>query len=312
MLDKADLVLCYERLYEAIHKAISKKNTESLMDAAEQCEKLGPATELDLGLVNKVRPPELARELVILTILLSLPPLEEDKIKLMNLDVAKEFEKVANILLSEGPRRFILGDIVGIHDSLDVIGHRLFGYSRIIVAVHIEEKEPNKALGLYLEASPHLQDTPEAMRFINDKISKLSKTTRCWICDREIQGEDINYVYLPATINEYMRERYGKNVPYLINGNNIAVCKVCYTMIHNLSDEISKYYYNLTMEKLTMMEKHIYEKIDELISIIEKIMTRLEHIEEDMKNMEEERTRWEREIEWRISEIEKRIGMDHY
>ncbi len=261
LMGKADLALFYALFYDALVKG----TPDSFKRAAEQCRKLGASTELDLGLANKVFPPDLTRELEILAEISSLPTFDLGKIGSMDLSVADRYEGVGSLLLAEGSRRLILEDLVGLHESLNVMGFRLLGYSRIIRAVKVEENEPGNAMEIYSEALAFLQQaTPEVRDFVNNKLAKLGKTTRCWVCHREIQGEEINYVYLPASVNEYVKTRYERDAPYLIDGKRIAVCRVCYTMIRDLSDKISKYYYDQAIKEMRQMEERINARLREL------------------------------------------------
>ena len=271
LIKKAELPLFYALFYEAL----LKKTPESFKKAAEQCKKLDPGTELDLGLASRVYPPELTHELELLAELASLPGFEISKVRSMDLSVAEKYENVANILLAEGARRLILEDLVGIHEPLNVIGFRLLGYAKVIRAVKVEENEPSKAVEIYSEALAFLQQaTPEVREFVNERITKLGKSTKCWVCHREIQGEEVNYIYLPASVNDYIKSRYDKDAPYLISDNGkIAVCRVCYSMIRDLSDKISKYYYDLAIKEMRLMEERINAKIRELQARIDFMRT---------------------------------------
>lgn len=270
LASKADLALFYALFYDAL----LKKNPDAFTKAAEQCRKLDPTLKLDLGLAAEVRPLDLVHDLELLSEITSLPEFEIGKVKSMDLDVADKYEKVGNALLGEGSKRLVLEDVVGVHETLSVIGFRLLGYARIVRAAKIEESEPGKAVELYSEALAFLQQSaPEVRDYVSNKISKLSKSTRCWICHREIQGEEVNYLYLPASINEYIRSRYEKEAPYLMEEGKIAVCRVCYTMVRDLSDRISKYYYDLTLKEMRMMEERLNARIRELQARIELMRT---------------------------------------
>lgn len=262
LASKANLALFYALFYEAL----IKKTPESFRKAAEQCRRLDPGLELDLGLATRVRPPDIARELELLAELAKLPSFEVGKAKSMDLSVAEDYESVANVLLAEGSRRLVLEDVVGIHEPLNVIGFRLLGYAKIVRATKVEESEPIKAVEIYSEALAFLQQaTPEVREFVSKRIAMLGKSTKCWVCHREIQGEEVNYVYLPASLNEYIKSKYNRDAPYLISDDGkIAVCRVCYTMVRDLSDKISRYYYDLAINELKLAEERINAEIGRL------------------------------------------------
>ncbi|MEM4594557.1 MAG: hypothetical protein QXU80_05935, partial [Zestosphaera sp.] len=169
----------------------------------------------------------------------------------------------------------ILEDLVGIHEPLNVIGFRLLGYAKIIRATKVEENEPGNAVEIYSEALAFLQQaTPEVREFVNERITKLGKSTKCWVCHREIQGEEVNYIYLPASVNDYIKSKYYRDAPYLISDDGkIAVCRVCYTMVRDLSDKIAKYYYDLAIKEMRLMEERINARIRELQARVDLMRT---------------------------------------
>ncbi len=261
LVKNADLALFYLLFYDAL----IKKTSDSFRRAAEQCRKLDPGIELNLGLANKIHPPELTDELELLADLYSLPSFDLSRIKSMSPETADRYEYVANKLLGKGSRRLLLEDLVDIHEQLSVMGLKYLGYAKMIRAAKYEDTDPGRAVELYSEAESFLQQSaPDIAKLVSDKISKLGKSTKCWICGREIQGEEINYLYLPASINEYIRSRYSGETPYLISDGKVAVCKVCYTMIRGLSDEIAKYYYDQVMQQIKLLETRLEARIREL------------------------------------------------
>jgi len=262
ILRRGGEVVCYAGFY----LAVLKKTPETFAWAAEQCrELLDPAFPLDIGIAAKPTAGEIARDLELASMILSLPRFSVSDAERMDESIAQKYEKVGNVLLGEGARRLIFEDLIGIHDPLSTLGSRLLGYSRIIRAVKIEVDNPSKAVELYSEAMAYRQQAPqEIVNFVNDRLEKLSKTTKCWICHREIQGEEINYIYMPASINNYIKEKYGNEAPFLISDNKIAVCRVCYTMIFNLSNALAKEYYELAMEAIQELEARLNARISSL------------------------------------------------
>jgi len=258
---RAGEVLFYAFFYDAL----VKKTPEAFSKAAEQCRKLDPVTPLDIGTAAKPTAAELARDLEIASMIFSLPRFSIAEAGKMDEATASKYEQVGNALLGEGARRLILEDLLNIHDPLNSVGLRLLGYARIIRALKLEADNPSKAVELYSEASAYLQQAPPEVRsFVNDKLGKLSKTTKCWVCHREIQGEDVNYIYMPASVNAYIREKYGGEASFLIADSKIAVCRVCYTMVYNLSDALAKRYYELAMKALQEVEARLNARISAL------------------------------------------------
>ena len=258
---RADEVLFYALFYDAL----VRMTAESFSKALRQCRKLDPSQQLDIGLATKPIASELCKDLEIASIILSLPAFSIDAAGNMDESIASKYEEVGNRLLAEGSRRLIIEDYLKIHDPLSTIGFRLLGYSRIIRALKVETDNPAKAVELYSDALAYLQQAPaEVKKFVDSRIGKLSKTTKCWVCHREMQGEEINYIYLPASINRYIIEKYGNDSPYLMNDGAIAVCRVCYTMIYNLSDALAKNYYEQAMRALREVEARLNARISML------------------------------------------------
>lgn len=251
--------------YAVFYDALLKKTPEAFSKAAEQCRKLDPTLPLDIGVAAKPTAGELARDLELASMIFSLPRFNVNDAVKMDESIAQKYEEVGNVLLGEGSRRLILEDLLNIHDPLSAVGFRLLGYARIIRALKIEADNPSKAVELYSEAMAYLQQAPPEVRnFVNDRLGKLSKTTKCWVCHREIQGEEINYIYMPASVNNYIREKYGSEASFLITDGKIAVCRVCYTMVYNLSDALAKRYYELVMKALQEVEARLNARISSL------------------------------------------------
>jgi len=255
---RADETLFYALFYDAL----VKKTAESFSKASQQCKKLDPSWQLDIGLASKPTASELCRDLEIASMIVSLPEFSIDVARRMDESLASKYEEIGSKLLAEGSRRLIIEDYLKINDPLSTIGFRFLGYSRIVRALKIEADNPANAMELYSEAAAYLQQAPaEIKKFVDSRMGKLSKTTRCWVCHREIQGEEINYIYLPASINKYIIEKYGNDSPYIINNGTIAVCRVCYTMIYNLSDALAKKYYEQAMKALQEVEARLNARI---------------------------------------------------
>ena len=251
--------------YALFYDALVKKTAESFSRALEQCRKLDPDQQLDIGLATKPVASELCKDLEIASMIASLPAFSIDAARDMDESIASRYEEVGNKLLAEGSRRLIIEDYLKINDPLSTIGLRFLGYSRIIRALRAEADDPAKAVELYSEAIAFLQQSPaEIKKFVDTRMSKLSKTTRCWVCRREIQGEEINYIYLPASLSKYIIEKYGNESPYLISEGRIAVCRVCYTMIYNLSDALAKNYYERAIKELREVEARLSTRISML------------------------------------------------
>jgi len=262
--------------YALFYDALIKKTPEAFSKAAEACGKLESTHQLDIGIAVKPAAGDLARDLEIASMIFSLPKFDVDAVGSMDQSVASLYEKVGNRLLMEGSRRLIIEDILGIHEELNTIGLRLIGYSKVIEAFRLEADNPGRAVELYSEALSYLQQaTPEVRNYVNSKLAKLAKATKCWVCHREIQGEDVNYLYLPASINTYILEKYGAEASHLISEGRIAVCRVCYTMVYNLSDALARKYYDMAIAMIREVEARLEARIRSLESKIIRLESKI-------------------------------------
>lgn len=262
--------------YALFYDALIKRTPEAFAKAAEVCRKLDPSIQLDVGIAFKPTAGDLAKDLELLSLIFRLPRFNVSEAGSMDLSVASMYEEVGNRLIAEGSRRLVIEDLVGIHEALYTIGLRLLGYARIIRALKVEADNPTKAVELLSEAISYLQQAaPEVRSFVDNKLSKLAKATKCWVCHREIQGEDVNYLYLPASINSYILEKYGSEASHLINEGRVAVCRVCYTAIYNLSDALARKYYEMAVKLIREVEARLEARLRDIEMRIIRVETRI-------------------------------------
>lgn len=262
--------------YALFYDALVKKTPEAFSKAAEACRKLDPSTQLDIGIAIKPTASDLARDLELTSVILNLPRFNVAEAGSMDTSVASLYEEVGSRLLAEGSRRLVIEDLIGIHETLDTIGLRLLGYARIIRALKVEADNPGGAVELLSEALSYLhQAHPEVKSFVDNKLAKLARATKCWVCHREIQGEDVNYIYLPASINAYIMSKYSAEASHLINEGKIAVCRVCYSMVYNLSDALARRYYDMAVALINEVRARLEARLMALESRIIRVETRI-------------------------------------
>lgn len=247
--------------YAYIYRAVITKSPADMRAAAEILKKLPGEPELDLALARKVKKSELAEELEALSKYFEVPQVDLKNAKDFGEDAAKALEELAKYFLSRGENRPLLDELFGIQESYNSIGLKLLGRSRLIQAARVEEEDPVRAVSLYSEAMGYFKAAALAADAIKVKIDKLGKATRCWICGRPIQGEEVNFVYLDTFLTKYMAKNFGSETPLQFDGNRVAVCSVCYGAIYNLSDKISKYYYEKSLEAIRAVEERLMAQI---------------------------------------------------
>lgn len=268
--------------YALVYTAFLTKNPADLDKASSYLRTLPREIELDLALPRPVRSEELAEELHVLSLYYSAPVIDLKNASSISLDEARRIKEVGEVLLSKGPQRLIVEDLVGLKEPLNIIGLRLLGYSRLVEAAHAEGEDLGKAINLYAEALAYFhQIADQFTELVKAKIDKLGKATKCWICGRSIQGEEVNFVYLDSLLTKYIVERYGKDAPGIIEANTmkIATCSACYGAIYKLSDKIAKYYYEEAMRALRALEERVTAMISQLQAQISMLQSRVSSLE---------------------------------
>jgi tetratricopeptide (TPR) repeat protein len=233
--------------------------------------KLNPNVELDLALPYKIKALDLVREIDILKDIYVLPQINLNEIhKYNNAEaIANNYETVAKELLSYDKENFLVRDLLKLGKPMD-IAFKLLALSRIIKALIIVSEEPGKAAELYSEALGYLTQLQdhETMDFAKKKLEETSKATKCWICGRNVQGENVHFIYLQTTMTPFIKRSYRSDAPDIFiekdSATYIAVCKSCYSAMYNLSDEISKYYYQLAIKALKEVEARLLLEIEQL------------------------------------------------
>lgn len=262
--------------YALVYRAVSTRRPEDFAAAADHLRALPPDLELDLALPRPVRAGELAEDLSLLALYLSAPTVDLDSASRVPAEAAERLEAVAKELLARGGRRFILEDALGIHEPLNVIGLRLLGVARAVRAAHLEGEDMSKAVELYAEALAYLQQASDRMsKDVRARLEKLGRATKCWLCGRAVQGEDVNFVYLDSTLTSYISGRYGGDAPNIVRGGAVAVCRACHGAIYKLSDKVARYYYEEAIRALRQVEERLTLRIQALESRVASLEARI-------------------------------------
>jgi len=225
--------------------------------------------ELTLELPYKVRVGEVVQELKILAKDFSLSSERASP---------NELESLAQEYLSLGKDKLTLGDILGI--SVDPIkrAFKLLGMSRTIIAQSKEKEDPEESVRIYSEALGYFNqaEDKESIDDLNEKIGKLSKVMKCYICGRSLQGEEIHFLYVKTDITPYMLRTLSSESPKPITDEGtIVLCRACYTAVNNLAEDIARKYYDMAMRAMRQMYEELSRRIDKLESDIQHIKYRL-------------------------------------
>lgn len=108
------------------------------------------------------------------------------------------------------------------------------------------------------------QSTEENLR----KVRAYSLTCTCWLCGRVATGEGINFFSAPAQVPRSLEDKASAAAEAKQDTEHIYICRACYTAVSNRSDEISRAYYNKSIEEMRAMEARIQAQLAALQSQI--------------------------------------------
>jgi len=99
-----------------------------------------------------------------------------------------------------------------------------------------------------VQAHDHMQKAASSFRqamvtdwskTVDDHIAKVSSKSHCWMCGREMQGEDVFFKYYPAETEDYhtqLLESSNDDLRMIDNAGHVTVCTVCGSAIENQAD----------------------------------------------------------------------------
>ncbi len=106
-------------------------------------------------------------------------------------------------------------------------------------------------------------------------VTKVGSKRHCWMCDREMTGEDFFYSYYPATIKPYHKkivESLKQDSGMVDERGRVAVCTVCGTAIENQADRYAQ-------KRMKELKEWIEPILNNINSNISNLNQRVEHLE---------------------------------
>jgi hypothetical protein len=104
----------------------------------------------------------------------------------------------------------------------------------------------------------------------NGALANLRLERTCWVCGREMQGQGINFDFLPTQLSQYhhdLVQRGNQDASSLDVGNSrVALCVVCKGLIAGLAQAIAG---EIAAQKITQIEARI-RKLSERTSKLER------------------------------------------
>ena len=141
----------------------------------------------------------------------------------------------------------------------------LLGLASLIEANSVVDADPKKSVALLSEAATNFElagaDPMGVSSGTHSKMENFSKFGQCWFCGREMQGQGLHYVTLPATISQYTRQRYGSTTPHNMEEDHVVACESCASSIRNVADEVARAYYDQALAQIRALEQRLNSKI---------------------------------------------------
>ncbi|HKZ93146.1 MAG TPA: hypothetical protein VJ249_01015 [Candidatus Bathyarchaeia archaeon] len=262
------------RALAALYKAVGSRTGDDLSICHDAMAKLDPETSLDIP--NKVRAGDVAQEAALLAVEARLPQVSLQNLEGFPDETADKFEALAQSYLGLGREKLVLGSLFGIDSSSDRLAFKSLGLSKLLKGSAEEERDPSKAVEYYAEAMGNFGQAmlEEYRGYLDDRNRKLGSVAKCWFCGRDVQGEEVQYVYMETILTPYLREKYGSESPPSVNELGIAACLACYEAIHKMADLVARKYYQMAMAELRAVEKKLWENM----LTLEKRLSRVEDL----------------------------------
>ncbi len=143
----------------------------------------------------------------------------------------------------------------------------LLGLASLIQANSVADVDPKKSVSLLSEAASYLEMAgTERMGILpatKTKLENWGKISQCWFCGREVQGQGIHYVLLPASITQYSSQKFATTPPSMENGKVVA-CTNCASSIRNVADDIARIYFDRAIIEMRALEQRLNAKLASL------------------------------------------------
>jgi len=144
----------------------------------------------------------------------------------------------------------------------------LFAESNECKAEAMVWSDPKKAAEFYLNAVQYRKQAndPGSESADMDKVRQYSKSASCWFCGREIEGENVHFFKLDASLTPLLRQVKNESpLPCMDESQNaIYACRGCSSAVQKIADKIALDYYNKAMAKLTEVNNHLQNQINSL------------------------------------------------
>jgi len=264
-----------------LYLAVEAGSSDSFSMCHNAFSKIDPETILEIPYEATAR--EIAEESMILSGEHSLPNVEPGNVGVQDPEAAaRRFEMIAQSYMNLGRETLVLGDLLKINPNVYQRAFRCLGLSRLLMGLSQESRDPDKAVQYYSEAVGYFTQAglEQYKSYVDDRNRKLASVAKCWFCGRNVQGEEVHYVYIDTLLTGYLRDRSESESPLPTKDSRIAACLACYEAIRMMADRIAKYYHELAMAAMNEMQRRLSAQIaslEEHVRRIEDGLRRVEH-----------------------------------
>jgi len=102
-------------------------------------------------------------------------------------------------------------------------------------------------------------------------LNKIKTKRHCWMCGREMQGEEFHFAYYGTTVSDYNKSQVQKNnedAGMLDKENFVTICLVCGTAIENQANRYAKLRADEVKKWATRIFENHEDRMDALASRI--------------------------------------------
>jgi tetratricopeptide (TPR) repeat protein len=166
-------------------------------------------------------------------------------------------------------------------DRKDTPQERFFlhlGWYNYHQAVQAQWADPAQAGDLFSEALAAFKraNLEEDGRRTESLRDQMRRKRNCWMCHREMQGEQIHYRYAPASVTAYcrsmVRKRGEDEQMFLQDGSGVVLCTTCYTAAQSLAEEIAR-------QRMQELRNEILPALNQLAGAVQALSARVSHLE---------------------------------
>ncbi len=128
--------------------------------------------------------------------------------------------------------------------------------------------DPKKAAEYYQTAANYRRQIGEQNKEKSDtgKVQQFKKAAKCWLCGREIYGEDIHFFPMRSDITEFQRKsKESSPLPSKHESENmIYACRACHEAISKKADEIADHYHQIAIAYTNDVKDELQSQINQI------------------------------------------------